>query len=218
MGRAIAQLALELRTDADQPIDRGRGQGAQLGAHQTEVDAVGPLTVADLLRPRLHVGNPLGRERVTAHVAGRRAFIDARRLLQAGEERHHAGRLEAGVAQSLHADPVGLAFGVAREGQHLLHLSPPGHRDDAGHRLRVRARGQRTEHRRRQRHHRGLALGGQHARDVPLGDVADLVRQHRCQFGLALGGHDQAAVHADVTSGQREGVQARVEHQEEFEE
>ena len=49
-----------------------------------------------------------------------------------------------------------------------------------------------------------------HAGDVPLGDMADLVGQHRHQFGFRLGLHHQPGVHANVATRQGEGIDAAV--------
>ena len=62
-----------------------------------------------------------------------------------------------------------------------------------------------------------LLLRAEHARYVALRDVRDLVRQHGGELGLALRGIDQAGVHADETSGQRERVDRRVADGEELE-
>jgi hypothetical protein len=45
---------------------------------------------------------------------------------------------------------------------------------------------------------------------VSLRDVCGFVRQHRSEFGLVLGGQNQAGVHADETTGHGEGVDGRI--------
>ena len=70
------------------------------------------------------------------------------------------------------------------------------------------ARQRRQDHG-RQRHQRVLLLLAQHARDVALRDVADLVRHHRGQFRLGLRRQQQRRVHADEAARQRERVERR---------
>ena len=52
---------------------------------------------------------------------------------------------------------------------------------------------------------------------MALGDVGQLVRQHRGQFVGAGGQRDQPEVHADIAAGQREGVDAAVAPQKDLE-
>ena len=73
---------------------------------------------------------------------------------------------------------------------------------------------------RRERGNRGnraLLLLRDHARDVPLRHVRDLVRQHTRHLGFALRGEQQPDVDADEAAGQRESVDLAVEDQEEIE-
>jgi hypothetical protein len=52
------------------------------------------------------------------------------------------------------------------------------------------------------------------ARDVPLRDMAEFMRQHRGQFVGRGRQRDQAQVHAHVAARQRKGIDAAVAHQE----
>ncbi len=54
----------------------------------------------------------------------------------------------------------------------------------------------------------------QHARLVALQDVPGLVPDHAGELGLALGEHDEGAVHADVSAGEGEGIDGIVLHNE----
>ena len=89
----------------------------------------------------------------------------------------------------------------------------PAHQH-ADRRVAGRARRQRRQQHRGQRNQRILLLAADHARDVALRHVADLVRQHRGQLRLGLRRQDQRRMHADETARQCEGVDARVAHRE----
>ena len=62
-----------------------------------------------------------------------------------------------------------------------------------------------------------LLLLAQHARNVALRDVRDLVCQYRGELRFRIGGADQPGVHADKPAGHGEGVDGRVADGEELE-
>jgi hypothetical protein len=196
------------------PAARGRGR-ARGGIRCCPAGCAGLGILADA---RLDVGDALARQRVAGQ-PGRRLAIHARRALQALEEGHHARRVVAGRAHGLEADAVGLALGVAAEIQLALDgQALPAHHH--AHRRIGAAAGladQRRQDQRRQRQQRILLLLAQHARDVALLHVADLVRQHRGQFRLVLRRDQQLRVHADEAAGQRERIDHRIAHGKEEE-
>ena len=57
----------------------------------------------------------------------------------------------------------------------------------------------------------------EHARDMALRDVRDLVREHARELGLVLREQDEAGVDADVAARQRERIDRGVGHREELE-
>ena len=59
-------------------------------------------------------------------------------------------------------------------------------------------------------------LRGEHAGDVPLRDMAKLMRQHRGQFGLCVGRCDQSGMHTNVASGKREGIDGSIFDRKQF--
>ena len=79
------------------------------------------------------------------------------------------------------------------------------------------ARGEHRERERGERHQQVVLLALQHARDVALRDVRDLVREHARELGLVLREQDEAGVDADVAARQRERVDRVVGHREELE-
>jgi hypothetical protein len=152
--------------------------------------------------PVLRVGNALDRHRVGAQVARHRAVVgDAARTLHLLEERGHRVRIESGGLQRAKAEPVRLALEVARVGELRLHRARLGSHQRPRGEVGTRAtkqdgRGERGQHR-----HLHLLLLAEHARDVPLRDVRDFMREHRGELRFGLGGADQAGVHGDEATG-----------------
>jgi hypothetical protein len=62
-----------------------------------------------------------------------------------------------------------------------------------------------------------LLLLAEHARNVALGDVRDLVREHRGELRLGVGGADQPGVHPYEAARKREGVDGGIAQDEELE-
>ena len=151
--------------------------------------------------------------------AGRRGLVDARDLLQPREERRHRVHVVARVLQDLEADAIGLALRVAPEVELVLDrvALPRRHRGLARVRGPALDRDDHAEQRGRERDQVGLLLARDRPRDVALDHVPHLVRHHRRDFGLRLRRDDQARVHADVSAGQRECVDAGVIDEEELE-
>jgi len=112
------------------------------------------------------------------------------------------------------ANTVGLALHVAREIELPLH----GHAlaaDDHGLRgLRVAAHGECAQHHGGNAHPGGLARLADQTSDVPLRDVRQLMRQHRCKLFARVGHGQQTQVDADVATRQRKGVDRFFAHQE----
>jgi hypothetical protein len=120
----------------------------------------------------------------------------ALRTLHLLEEHGHRARVVAGRDQSLQAGAVGVALEVAGV-RELGGGRGPLHRD-------ARAAGEvgpgapEEQRRRHGREHRQLhlLLLSQHARDVALRDVRELVREHRGELRLGVGRGEQPGVHA----------------------
>jgi hypothetical protein len=107
----LAQVAVELR----ERIARGPLIGAQLGAHQLEIEAVGRLPVREPLNPVLRVGDALGGDRVAAQIGWRIVFIQAPRPLHAHEKRRHRAHIEARFLQGQETETIGLALEFPRK-------------------------------------------------------------------------------------------------------
>ena len=158
----------------------------------------------------LHVGNPLGGERVAAQVRKSSRVVKAVGLQQLLKHGHKALGCITRTGHDAVAHAVGLALHLSRKIQLPLH----GHRLPARNEgccgLRVRASGQSAQNHGAQQHGRLAALTTDQTGNVPLGDVAELVGQHRGQ--LVLAGHlgNQAQVHAHVAAGQRKRIYGAV--------
>ena len=224
-GEAVASRGLaRVAAVAHHVIEVGHGIArlplvrAQLGAHQLEFRAVEVLPVGQRGRPVLGVGDALDGHRVRPQVAWHRAVVgNAARALHLFEERRHGVRVEAGLLKARHAEPVGLALEIARVGELRLHRARlRGHRR-AGSKVGTRAAEQDRRGKRDQHRHLHLLLLAEHARDVPLRDVRDLVRQDRGELGFGVGDGDQSGMHADEAAGHGEGVDRGVTDGEELE-
>ena len=135
------------------------------------------------------------------------------------EEVRHAVRIEAGGGEEADADAVGFVFVGAREVDLLLHGRALRHGDAAQRGVaRAGGRADRMAARMAAIGRDALAaLRADAARDVPLRDVRDFVRQHAGELRFVARGEHQPVVHADEAAGQREGVDGAVAHEEEVE-
>ena len=115
-----------------------------------------------------------------------------------------------GPRQGVHAETIGLFFEGTGEVEFALRDRGRGERDGgvAGG-MAAGAEQHRRQHAGHRRQ-RGALRVGDHARDVPLGDMRDFVRHHRGKFSLALGGEQESGMHADETARDGEGVDAGV--------
>ena len=181
--------------------------GPDAGPHQLEIGAVGDLAVRHVAFAVLHVAHPLAAQRVRAQVSHRAVFVEPPGLLQALEKGGHAAHVEAGLAQGVEAEAVGLALEVARVVELRLDAGRlPGQRSAHGH-VRIAARRQNGHG---QRQHGGqLRLPGlvHQSRQMVLADVGNLVGQHRSELRFAAGSQDQTGVHADIAPWHGEGVE-----------
>ena len=133
------------------------------------------------------------------------------------EERRHGARVVAGIGERLQADAVGVALefarvGKLRRGRARLHRGRRAAREIGPRAPEQHRRGEGGEH--GQLH---LLLLPEHAGDVTLRHVRNLVREHRSELRLGLRGLQQAGVHADEAAGKRERVDRHVAHAEELE-
>ena len=115
-----------------------------------------------------------------------------------------------GPRQGVHAETIGLFFEGAGEVEFALRDRGGGERDGG---VAAGMAAGAEQHRRQHAGHRrqrGALRVGDHARNVPLGDVRDFVRHHRRKFSLALGGEQESGMHADKTARDSEGVDAGV--------
>ena len=106
------------------------------------------------------------------------ALVDAGHPLQPVEERSHRAGIETRPIQYLQTHAIRLALVVAREVELALDRSRLPERERRLGRLRTRARGEYRHRHRGKRCDLALLLLHHHARDMPLRDVRDLVRQH----------------------------------------
>ena len=125
------------------------------------------------------------------------------------EERGQPAGVEAGRIQGADADPVG--FVLVRAGEIdllLLGQARAGHQGalhevaSAAHQSTHQQCGEHRGH----GHDRGSAHGLNLPRNVVLGHMGDLMRQHAGQFAFGGGRVNQARVYADVAPRQRECV------------
>jgi hypothetical protein len=180
-------------------LDRvGRGRGARQG------------------QPGARLADAFHRQRVAAQVREGAAVIEAVGVFELLEHGRHAGGRKAGVGEHTEADAVGLTLHVARIVQ--LALRRGSLRADHRSLHAVGAAGaagrQHAQDQPGQAEQRGALAVDDAARDVALGDVRQLVRQHRGQLVAGGGEGDQPEVHTDKAARQRKGVDAAVAHQE----
>ena len=179
-----------------------------------QIDAGGSALDAEQLLTALHVGNPLGGQRVAAQIGISAAVIEPRGLSQFLKHADKARRFETGLRGHAVADPVSLTLHVARK----IELGLYRHRLTAHHhglrRLGAAAGGQQAQDHGANHERRLLLLLREHACNVPLGDVAEFVRQYRGQFVLAGDHADESQVHTHVATGQGKRIHAFVAHQD----
>lgn len=97
------------------------------------------LPVAQCEQTVLDVGHPLARQGMGTQIGRKRALCQSACRLQSPEKVHHPLWVETRSLKHFDASSVGLAFGVARKAEHLLHLHRRAERCNAHRRLRIRA-------------------------------------------------------------------------------
>ena len=136
--------------------------------------------------------------------------------MQALEEAAHAANVEAGAFQQAETKAIGFAFEIARIVQLVLDRhSLPGHgrtHCEVG----TAARGKDRHGQRQEARHLALARLVDQARHMVLGNMGDLVRQHRGKFRFGCCREDQSAMHSDVTAGHGKGIEGPVAQREEL--
>ena len=125
--------------------------------------------------------------------------------------------VEAGFLQKLQADAVRLLLVSAGEVELLLYRARL-HADNSGfRRLRVGACGEYGDGDGCHGDQAIALLPSYHARYMALGDVRNLVAQHRGQFRFALCGEQQPCVYADIAARHGKGVDGVIVDREELE-
>mmetsp|Transcript_4778 Transcript_4778/g.16841 ORF Transcript_4778/g.16841 Transcript_4778/m.16841 type:complete len:461 (+) Transcript_4778:920-2302(+) len=166
-------------------------------------------------QPRARVADALTGQRVGAQIGVGAVVHQVIGLLHALEHADHAAAGEAGFDQHIEAHAVGFTLHIARKVQRQLGGACLA-RDDAGlrHLGVATRRRQDAQQQAGDGDHAGLGVAGDAPCDVALGDVRQLVGQHRGQLVTRHGHLDQAQVGAHKAARQREGVDALVAHQE----
>jgi hypothetical protein len=170
-------------------------------------------------QPRLRLGHALGGQGVAAQIGIGAVVVEPIGVVELLEHARHARWRKARLAQHRKADAIGLTLHVAREVELALHRRRLPAQDGGLRGIGAAALGGRqdAEDQAGQREHALALVGGDTARDVALRDVRQLVRQHRSQLVGRAGEIDQRQMHADITAGQRERVDASIAHQERLE-
>ena len=145
----------------------------------------------------------------------RATIIKARAFHQLLEKQRHGTGIEPSLIEDLQADTIGFAFMLTGVIQLLLDGAGLGGYHRAARQLRVGSRRQQRKRHGGERLPCILTLLGHHTRQVALHHVANFVRQHAGQFGLAGRGLDQASVYPDDAAWQGESVDAVVAHDKE---
>ena len=115
------------------------------------------------------------------------------------------------------SDPVRFALIVAGIAELLLHDRRLRCRRGTGGKVRARARKQERGSQRHHHRHLRLLLLREHARDVALGDVAQLMADYRRKLGLRVRDGDEARMHEHKAARKRECVDCGIAQQKELE-
>ena len=147
---------------------------------------------------------------MTSEIGKGAAVIEAIGLLQLFKHAHEALRLKTGLCHDTVAHTVGLALHVTREVELPLNghgLTTSNHGTGC---LRIGA-GRQCPQDHGSNHPGPLrALAPHHAGNMPLGDVAEFVRQHRGQFIFAIDDGNQPKMHAKIAPRQGKGIDAAI--------
>ena len=162
----------------------------------------------------VHVGNTLGGQRVGAQIRPAAVVIQAAGVLQLFKHAHGALRGKTCGLQQGVANAVGLALHVTRKAQLVLNRGRlPAHNQGIG-RIRALAGRQRAQHHAGNHDGHVLLLLPEHARNVALRHVRELVGHHRGQLIAAAHRTNQPQVHPQIATGQGKGVNALVAAQQ----
>jgi len=152
------------------------------------------------LLARLHVRQALGRQRVAAQIRKGPAVVQASRLLQLGKHAGKTSRIVTGLDQNAVAHTIGFPLhvpGVAQLGLDRGSLT--------AHNQRLCTLGTFTGCQCPQNHgadqpRRHFGLIAHAPGNVPLSDMAELVRQHRSQLIRRADHGNQAQMYAQITT------------------
>ena len=158
----------------------------------------------------LHIGHAFSGQRVAAQVRVAASVVQARGLLQLFKHAYKTLLLKTGLGHHAKAHAVGLALHIARK----IKLTLGRHRlttyDKRVSRVGAFAGRQRAQYHGAYHPRCLLGLARNHARYMPLGDVADLMCQYRRQFVPTIHHAYQPQVHAKVGAGQGKGIHRAV--------
>ena len=153
---------------------------------------------------------------MAAQVGVSAVVVQPGRLLQLVKHRHKALRLKPRLRHHAKAHAVCLALHFSRKIELVLHCYRLATHHQGAACIRAFAGRQRAQH--HGANHPGclLVLLGHQAGNVALGDVAQLMPQHRGQL-VAAGHHrNQTQVHAQVAAGHGKGIHRAVLAQHDF--
>ena len=149
---------------------------------------------------------------MAAQVGVASVVVEPRGVLQPLEHRCGALRCKTGLRHDAEADAIGFALHVPRKAQLVLHegcLAPHDHRLP-GVRTPAPGRSQDAEDHRGEHQRHLPALPVQHARNVTLCDVRQLMAQHRGQFVAAASHGHQPEIQPQIPSRQGKSVDVAV--------
>jgi hypothetical protein len=127
------------------------------------------------------------------------------------------GWIKTGLAHEAETHPIRLALGLSRKCQLLPDRNSLPKGENPRGRIATASRSHSSQDSRRNHDSGRLALLSNHARNVSLGYMADLMGQDRHQFRLRLRLDYQSRMHTNIAAGNREGIDASVANDEELE-
>ena len=149
-----------------------------------------------------------------AQVGKRSVVIKPVGLLQLFKHARHAPAAKAGIAHHAKTHTIGFALHVARKIQLALRRKRLPTNDGGRAGIGIFAGRQRAQHHRGNHPRRLLGLLGDQPRNMPLGDMAHFMGQHRGQFIRIGHSPHQAQMHPKVATRQGKGIDAAVANQE----
>ena len=213
-GQLCKLRQLRLRGPLAQPVGAWAAQNACPGRHHGVFHRrLGRLGLV-VGHPCLHVGHALGGQRVAAQIGPAAVVVQAAGMLKLGKHADGALRGKACRGQQAVANAVSFAFHAARKTQLVLNGRCLAPQNQCISGIRAFAGSQRTQNHPGDQQWRALFLFANHACNVALGDVGQLVCHDGGQLIAAGYRTDQAQMHAQITTGQGKGVDAFIATQQ----